>query len=227
MALMFSSLGKWLFYAEDKFVVDIKHQSTDQLSRFESLSTILLCTSVALMAPKRKTKSDTAAEEVAKSSTKKQKSAKLEVGSNACDVLDVTFLREDDSKTTLKDLVKDNGIVIFMYPRANTPGCTKQACGFRDHHEEITKHGFQVYGLSYDKPKSQKNWKTKYDLPYHLLTDEQGVAIKAFGASKAPKGIIRSHVVIEKGGKVLDIQNKISPADSYTSALETILEADA
>jgi peroxiredoxin len=56
------------------------------------------------------------------------------------------------------------------------------------------------------------------------LTDEQGVAIKAFGASKAPKGIIRSHIVIKKGGEVLDVQNKISPNDSFTSALETALE---
>eukprot|EP00889_Picochlorum_renovo_P000306 jgi/Picre1/27336/NNA_000305.t1 len=112
----------------------------------------------------------------------------------------------------------------FHVSRANTPGCTKQACGFRDDYEKFKKCGFEVYGMSYDKPKSQKNWKIKYTLPYHLLTDESGAAIKAFGANKAPKGVIRSHIVIAKGGKVLDIRNKISPGDSFTSALETAEE---
>lgn len=64
--------------------------------------------------------------------------------------------------------------MFFVYPRANTPGCTKQACGFRDNHAAITAAGFDVYGLSFDKPKSQANWQTKYDLPYHLLTDADG-----------------------------------------------------
>ena len=58
--------------------------------------------------------------------------------------------------------------------QANTGGCTKQACGFKDNYSEIKKAGFTVFGLSFDKPKSQKNWKTKYELPYHLLTDTTG-----------------------------------------------------
>ena len=108
-----------------------------------------------------------------------------------------------------------------MYPRANTPGCTKQACGFKDNYDALVECGFDVYGMSFDKPKSQGNWKAKYSLPYHLLTDEDGVALKAFGAFKQPKNVIRSHIVIGKGGEVIDIQNQISPGDSFTSALAT------
>ena len=137
----------------------------------------------------------------------------------------LVFLMENEKKTTLGDLLQDKGVVIFMYPRANTPGCTKQACGFRDDYEEFEKHGFDVYGMSYDKPQSQLKWKIKYSLPYHLLTDESGDALKHFGAHKAPKGVIRSHIVIGKDGTVLDVQNKISPGDSFTGALETVKEA--
>lgn len=172
------------------------------------------------MAPKRKT----AQGDSTPGSAKKSKSAtKLSVG-DEIDTVDVTLMMEDEKEVTLKELTEKHGIVIFMYPRANTPGCTKQACGFRDDYEKFKKCGFEVYGMSYDKPKSQKNWKIKYTLPYHLLTDESGAAIKAFGANKAPKGVIRSHIVIAKGGKVLDIRNKISPGDSFTSALETAEE---
>lgn len=171
------------------------------------------------MPPKRKTKKSDA--DAVSKVNKKQKSSKLAIGDNV-DSVDVTLMKEDESTVTLSELTKDKGAVIFLYPRANTPGCTKQACGFRDNYDGFTKSGFDVYGMSYDKPKSQLNWKKKYTLPYSLLTDEQGIAIKAFGASKAPKGIIRSHIVIQKGGKVLDVQNKISPADSFTSALETV-----
>jgi len=171
------------------------------------------------MAPKRKSiggKED--------SVKKSKKSSKLSIGDNV-ESIDVTLMLENEKETTLSDIVKDKGAVIFMYPRANTPGCTKQACGFRDDYKKFEKLGFDVYGLSYDKPTSQNKWKVKYDLPYHLLTDEGGVAIKAFGASKAPKGIIRSHVVIKKGGEILDVKNKISPADSFTGALETVKES--
>lgn len=58
--------------------------------------------------------------------------------------------------------------------QANTGGCTKQALGFKENHTTIQDAGFEVYGLSFDKPKSQTSWKTKYNLPYHLLTDEGG-----------------------------------------------------
>jgi thioredoxin-dependent peroxiredoxin len=109
-----------------------------------------------------------------------------------------------------------------MYPRANTGGCTKQALGFKEHHAAIKKAGYDVVGMSFDKPKSQGNWKAKYSLPYHLLCDADGEALKAFGAFKAPKNVLRSHVVIGKGGKLVDIRNGISPGDSFAEAVKTI-----
>lgn len=70
-----------------------------------------------------------------------------------------------------QDLIKDNGIVIFFYPKANTPGCTTQACGFRDNYDELLKAGYKVYGMSADKPKSQANWRKKHNFQYNLLSD--------------------------------------------------------
>ena len=162
---------------------------------------------------KRKSSSTGAAEAGDKSPKKKASTSKKAVVGKACPELE--FVLEDETPTKLTDLTKERGVVIFMYPRANTPGCTKQACGYRDLAKEFDAAGFDIYGLSYDKPKSQKNWQTKYDLPYSLLTDEKKEAIKAFGASKEQTKIKRSHIIIAKGGEVLDIQNQISPADRW------------
>ncbi|KFM27179.1 Peroxiredoxin [Auxenochlorella protothecoides] len=134
------------------------------------------------------------------------------------------LLREDDVKVDVQELAKDQGVVIFLYPRANTGGCTKQALGFKENHKTLQDAGFEVYGLSFDKPKSQTTWKTKYDLPYHLLTDESGEFIKALGAFKPPRNVIRSHVVVAKGGKIVSSHIQISPGDSFAKAVATVAD---
>lgn len=141
--------------------------------------------------------------------------------------------------------------------QANTPGCTKQALGFKENYATLHDAGFEVYGLSADSPKSQLNWKTKFALPYHLLSDAddkvrmcvclplqpqptrpvrtapctlcpfpaatpQMQTIRAFGAQKAAGGVLRSHAVIAKGGKVVSICNGVSPAQSFAQACEAV-----
>ncbi|GAB4820666.1 hypothetical protein N2152v2_007712 [Parachlorella kessleri] len=120
------------------------------------------------MAPKRKTPAD---KEAPAEESKKVKVSALKVGDL---VPDASLENEEGETVNLREAVKDTGAVIFMYPKANTGGCTKQACGFKDNYADIKKAGFTVFGLSFDKAKSQKNWKTKYELPYHLLTDTTG-----------------------------------------------------
>ncbi|KAI8452152.1 hypothetical protein BY996DRAFT_6415747 [Phakopsora pachyrhizi] len=85
---------------------------------------------------------------------------------------------------------------------ANTPGCTTQACGYRDIYKEITDTGFQVFGLSMDSPKSQQNWKEKQQL------------IKLLGGSKSATQVQRSHYILDKGGKILDIKSPASTKNS-------------
>lgn len=108
-------------------------------------------------------------------------------------------------KTTLKKLVDDSagGIVIFTYPKASTPGCTSQACLFRDAYSHLTSTGYSIYGLSTDSPKSNTTFQTKQNLPYTLLCDPAATLIGAIGMKKAPKGTTRGVFVVSKDGKVL------------------------
>ncbi|KAI5291814.1 hypothetical protein KEM54_006391 [Ascosphaera aggregata] len=111
-----------------------------------------------------------------------------------------TVKRNDGKEVTLKTLVNecDKGVVIFTYPRASTPGCTTQACLFRDSYSEITDAGFAVYGLSADSPNANTNFQTKQKLPYPLLCDTEQILIGALGLKKTPKGTIRGVFMIDK-----------------------------
>jgi len=108
-------------------------------------------------------------------------------------------------KTTLKKLVDESkgGVVLFTYPKASTPGCTTQACLFRDSYAPLTVTGYSIFGLSTDSPKANTTFKEKQNLPYPLLCDPNASLISAIGLKKAPKGTTRGVFVIDKAGKVL------------------------
>ncbi|KAL5442753.1 hypothetical protein PMIN06_008954 [Paraphaeosphaeria minitans] len=110
----------------------------------------------------------------------------------------------EGTKTTLAELVKESksGVVLFTYPKASTPGCTKQACLFRDSYEPLTVGGFSIYGLSTDSPNSNTTFKTKQNLPYPLICDPSQSLISAIGL-KGPKSAKRGVFVVDKSGKVL------------------------
>ncbi|GAB7365259.1 hypothetical protein MBLNU230_g6342t1 [Neophaeotheca triangularis] len=108
-------------------------------------------------------------------------------------------------KTTLASLVQasKSGVVLFTYPKASTPGCTTQACLFRDAYTPLTTTGLSLYGLSTDSPSANSSFKTKQNLPYTLLSDPQASLIGAIGFKKSPKGTQRGVFVVDKAGKVL------------------------
>ncbi|MCJ1469900.1 hypothetical protein MMC07_008544 [Pseudocyphellaria aurata] len=110
----------------------------------------------------------------------------------------------DGKKTTLKTLIADSksGVVLFTYPKASTPGCTNQACLFRDEFALLTATGYAIYGLSTDSPKSNTTFKNNQKLPYTLLCDPSASLIEAIGMKKASKGTTRGVVVISKVAKV-------------------------
>jgi len=114
----------------------------------------------------------------------------------------------DGVKTTLKQLVDEStgGVVLFTYPQASTPGCTKQVCAFRDQYSPLTATGFSIYGLSKDSPKANTSFKEKQNLPYPLLCDPSSTLISAIGLKKAPSGTTRGVFVVDKSGKVLAAQ---------------------
>ncbi|KAE9377867.1 AhpC-TSA-domain-containing protein [Stipitochalara longipes BDJ] len=111
----------------------------------------------------------------------------------------------DGTKTTLKALVDESkaGVVLFTYPKASTPGCTTQACLFRDSYTPLTATGFSIYGLSTDSAKANTNFKEKKELPYPLICDTAATLISAIGLKKSPSGTTRGVFVVDKTGKVL------------------------
>jgi len=111
----------------------------------------------------------------------------------------------EGTKITLKQLVDESkgGVVLFTYPKASTPGCTTQACLFRDSYTPLTATGFSIFGLSKDSPKANTTFKEKQKLPYPLLCDPSSTLISAIGLKKAPNGTTRGVFVVDKSGKVL------------------------
>lgn len=117
-------------------------------------------------------------------------------------------LQTGDSTTLAALAAKSKkGVVLFTYPKASTPGCTRQACMFRDEYTALaTESGFDIYGLSTDSPKANTTFKEKQKLPYELLCDPGATLIGAIGLKKAPKGTTRGVFVVDKAGKVLAAQ---------------------
>lgn len=111
---------------------------------------------------------------------------------------------QDGEKTTLKKLVEGSkaGVVLFTYPKASTPGCTTQACLFRDHYALLTATGYSIFGLSTDSPKSNTSFKSKQNLPYALLCDPKATLISAIGLKKTSGGTTRGVFVVSKTGRV-------------------------
>ncbi|KLU83833.1 thioredoxin peroxidase [Magnaporthiopsis poae ATCC 64411] len=134
----------------------------------------------------------------------------------------------DGEKTTLKALVDQSeaGVVLFTYPKASTPGCTNQACLFRDSHEPLTAGGLAIYGLSADTPKENARFKDKQKLPYPLLCDPKATLLAAIGLKKGPAKAARGVFVIGKAGKVLVAQTG-SPAGTVDVVKKLVAELAA
>ncbi|MEA2642605.1 MAG: thioredoxin-dependent peroxiredoxin [Chloroflexota bacterium] len=140
------------------------------------------------------------------------------------------FEAVDDQGNTVKlgDL-KGKRVVIYFYPKDNTPGCTTQACGFRDNYTAITGKNAVLLGVSPDSAKSHGNFKTKYNLPFPLLVDSDHKLAEAFGVWQQKKmaghsymGVVRSHFVIDEQGRLADVQYNVKAPESPTKALAAL-----
>jgi peroxiredoxin Q/BCP len=121
-----------------------------------------------------------------------------------------SFSLDDDQgrKVSLSDF-KGKSVVLYFYPKDMTPGCTQEACDFRDNWEAVQKKGAVVLGVSADPVKKHGAFKEKYKLPFTLLSDESKKMLKAYGVWQKKKfmgrefmGIVRSTFLIDKNGKV-------------------------
>ncbi|KAF9531478.1 thioredoxin-like protein [Crepidotus variabilis] len=169
----------------------------------------------------KKSKADEAAMDVdttAGSSTQAASLASIDIGDSLPSLI---LKNEKDADIQVEHLAKEKGVILFLVPKADTPGCTSQACGFRDSYPDFTSLNYDVYCLSADTPTAQTKWQTKKELPYPLISDPQRVLITALGAAEGGK-TKRSHFIFEKGGKLVDKKVPVKPADSPRLALEYI-----
>ena len=151
----------------------------------------------------------------------------LQIGDMAPDFA----LPSDTGETVRLSDLRGKRVVLYFYPKDDTSGCTTQACGFRDAYPVIEEKNAVVLGVSPDGVKSHQKFKTKHNLPFTLLVDEEHSAAEAYGVwgeksmyGKKYMGITRSHFVIDEAGRLIDVQVKVSPADSVAKAL-AVLEA--
>ncbi len=118
-------------------------------------------------------------------------------------------------------------VVLYFYPRDNTPGCTKEACSFRDAYGEITAKGAVVIGISADSPDSHGKFKLKFGLPFYLLSDTEKTVIQEYGAwgeknmyGKTTMGVIRSTFIIDEEGTVARVFPKVKPDEHADEILK-------
>lgn len=140
----------------------------------------------------------------------------------------MAVLREGDPAPAI-DAVDQNGekiklsdfrgkkVILYFYPKDNTPGCTAEACDLRDHYGQFLEKGFEVIGVSADSGKSHQRFITKYDLPFRLIADTDKKVLMAYGAwgqkklyGKSYLGILRMTFIIDENGNIEKILEKVN-----------------
>ena len=143
----------------------------------------------------------------------------LQIGDRAPDF---ELYSEGGSKVKLSSF-HGKRVVVYFYPKDDTPGCTTQACGFRDKYHAIEERHGGILGISPDSAESHIQFKNKYNLPFRLLVDENHKVAEAYGVWGADSNI-RSHFVIDETGRLVDIQIKVSPEESVKRAIDKLGE---
>jgi thioredoxin-dependent peroxiredoxin len=141
---------------------------------------------------------------------------------------DFTAVAHDGSKVKLSAL-KGRPVVLYFYPKDDTPGCTIEACGFRDAHAQFGKHKAVVLGVSPDSPRSHVKFRDKFSLPFTLLADEDNSLAEAFGAwreksmyGKTYMGVARSTFVIDGAGRIAKVFTAVKPEGHEREVLAAV-----
>ncbi len=150
---------------------------------------------------------------------------KLNAGDTAPDF---EALTDTGDRVRLSDF-RGRKVILYFYPKDDTSGCTAQACGFRDDYPTVTEKNAVVLGVSPDGLKSHQKFKTKYQLPFTLIVDEDHRVAEAYGTwgeksmyGRKYFGIVRSHFVIDEQGRIADVQYDVKAKESPRKALAAI-----
>lgn len=137
---------------------------------------------------------------------------------------EVSGINQDGKTVNFKEVYAKGPTVVFFYPKANTPGCTKQACSLRDAFDELSKQGVQILGVSVDKPEAQKKFINDHKLPFDLVADPEGKVLAAFKVDKMPVvGLATRQCFLIKGGKIVWHDAKAS-TDKQAEDIKRVLK---
>ena len=141
---------------------------------------------------------------------------------------DFTLFDKDGNAVSLSEFLGKR-VVLYFYPRDNTPGCTRQACAFAGAYKEFEARGVVVIGISRDSVASHQKFAAKYELPFILLSDPDRVAIEAYGVwqekktcGKVSMGVVRSTYLIDAEGKIEAVMPNVKPDTNAAQVLEML-----
>lgn len=149
----------------------------------------------------------------------------LKIGDKAPDF---TLLDKDGKTISLSDFLGKK-VVLYFYPKDNTPGCTRQACAFASNYKEFIKRGVEVIGISKDSVASHVKFAEKYSLPFILLSDPDRIAIEKYGVwqekklyGKVSMGVVRMTFIIDENGLIQEIMPRVKPDTNAEEILAKI-----
>ena len=138
-------------------------------------------------------------------------------------------LPDQDGKTQTLAARRGKWVLVYFYPRDDTPGCTVAACGVRDSWADFARHGIEVFGISGDSGKSHRKFADKFKLPFTLLADEEKAVIRAYGAFGKKKfmgrefdGILRQSFLVDPQGRLAKIYPKVKPPEHAAEVLADV-----
>ena len=136
---------------------------------------------------------------------------------------DVAGIDQDGKAVALKEAAAKGYVLVYFYPKADTPGCTAQACSLRDAYTELQEKGVRVFGVSADSPEAQHKFQEKYHLPFELIADKDGKVIDAFGVPRIPLvGFAARQAYLFKDGVLVWRDLKASTKEQAADVLKVI-----
>ena len=146
--------------------------------------------------------------------------APLEIGAS---IPDVTGVNQAGTPVSLKQAAGKGFVLVYFYPKADTPGCTAQACSLRDAYEELQKKGVRIFGVSADSVEAQARFQAKYHLPFELIADKGGKIIDSFGVPRIPVvGFASRQAYLFKNGVLIWRDLKASTKEQAADVLKVL-----